>query len=145
REEDDTSAAVIDNLSLTRGRHTFKTGVEIRRVHTNPGSGADGTLTYTNRANFMANVLDSASVTATLPLKRLRKTQVFAFAQDTYQATASLTLNLGVRYSFFNVFHETQGRATPFDFATCGGLCRPGAEFSNPRTNDVDPRAGIAW
>jgi hypothetical protein len=43
------------------------------------------------------------------------------------------------------VFHETQGRAVPFDLATCGGFCSPGAEFSNPRTNDLDPRIAIAW
>ncbi len=145
REEDDTSAAIIDNLSLTRGRHTIKTGVEVRRIFMDPASSADGTLTYTSRANFAANVLDSASVTATLPLKRLRKSQVFAFLQDEYKAASNLTFNAGVRYSFFNVFHETEGRAVPFDFASCGGLCQPGAQFSNPRTKDIDPRVGVAW
>jgi hypothetical protein len=145
KEEDDTSGAVIDNLTLTRGRHTIKTGVEVRRVLTNPGSSSDGTLTYTSRANFLSNVLDSAGVTSTLPLKRLRKTQVFSFLQDEYKLSPSFTLNLGVRYSFFNVFHETEGRAIPFDFATCGGLCQPGAEFSKPRTHDIDPRVAFAW
>src|SRR5262249_57886617 len=87
----------------------------------------------------------AATVTSTLPLKRLRKTQLFAHLQDEYKLSSNLTLNFGVRYSFFNVFHEAQGRAVPFDFATCGGLCRPGAEFSTPRTNDIDPRAGVSW
>jgi hypothetical protein len=145
KEEDDTSAAFIDNLTFTRGRHTLKAGVEVRRVLTDPGSSADGTLTYTTRDNFLSNTLDSASVTSTLPLKRLRKAQVFSFLQDEYKPASNVTLNLGVRYSFFNVFHETQGRAVPFDFATCGGLCRPGAEFSTPRTTDFDPRIGLAW
>jgi hypothetical protein len=145
REEDDTSAAIIDNVTLSRGRHILKAGVEVRRVHTNPGSSADGTLTYTSRNNFLSNTLDSASVTSTLPLKRLRKTQVFSFVQDEYKVASGVTLNLGVRYSFFNVFHETQGRAVPFDFATCGGLCQPGAEFSNPRKADIDPRIALAF
>jgi hypothetical protein len=145
KEEDDTSAAIIDNFTLTYGRHTIKAGVEVRRVYMNPGSSSDGTLTYTSRANFLANVLDSASVTSTLPLKRLRKSQVFAFLQDEYKLASNLTLNLGVRYSFFNVFHETDGRARPFDFATCGGLCALGAEFSTPRTKDIDPRVAFSW
>ena len=145
KEEDDTSAAIIDNLTVTRGRHAIKAGVEVRRVLTNPGSSADGTLTYTSRNSFLSNALDSATVTSTLPLKRLRKTQVFSFLQDEYKMASTFTLNLGVRYSFFNVFHETQGRAVPFDFATCGGLCQPGAEFSSPRTHDVDPRVAFAW
>ncbi len=145
KEEDDTSAAIIDNLSLTRGRHVIRMGTEIRRVLTDPGSSADGTLTYTSRDNFAANILDSASLTATLPLKRLRKTQVFAFLQDEFKAASNLTFNIGVRYSFFNVFHEADGRAVPFDFATCGGFCKAGAEFSNPRTLDIDPRVSLAW
>ena len=78
-------------------------------------------------------------------MKRLRKTQAFGFITDEYKAASTLTLNLGLRYQFFNVFHETQGRAVPFDLATCGGFCNPGAEFSNPRTNDLDPRIAIAW
>lgn len=50
-----------------------------------------------------------------------------------------------MRYQFFNVFHEADGRAVPFDFATCGGFCKPGAEFSSPRVNDFDPRVAVAW
>ena len=92
REEDDTSAAIIDNLTFTRGRHTIKAGVEVRRVLIDPGSSADGTLTFTSRNNFLSNILDSANVTSTLPLKRLRKTQVFSFLQDEYKARFHLHL-----------------------------------------------------
>ena len=145
KEEDDTSSAIIDNLTMTRGYHTIKAGVEIRRIHTNPGSSSDGTLTYINRDNFVANLLDSASVTATLPLKRLSKTQLFSFLQDEFRVRQNLNLSLGVRYSFFNVFHEADGRAVPFDFGSCGGFCQPGAQFSSPRTHDVDPRLALAW
>jgi hypothetical protein len=145
KEEDDTSYTLLDNLSVTRGRHYVTVGVEVRRVFTNPGSSADGTLSYTTRDNFLANRLDSASVTSALPLKKLRKPQVFSFAQDEFKAATNLTLSFGLRYQYFSVFSEKDGRARPFDFATCGGLCAPGAQFSKPRTNDIDPHLGIAW
>ncbi len=145
RQEDDTSASVLDNLSFTHGRHTIRAGVEGRRVFMNPGSSGSGTLSYTNATTFLNNQLDNASITAVLPMKRLRKTQAFGFIQDEFKLAANVTLNLGLRYQFFNVFHETQGRAVPFDFATCSGLCAPGSEFSAPRTNDLDPRVAIAW
>jgi hypothetical protein len=145
KEEDDTSISFIDNLSLTRGRHYVTFGIEARRVSTNPGSSADGTLTYATRETFLLNQLDSAALTATLPLKKLRKTQTFSFAQDEYKATSNLTLTMGMRYQYFGVFSEKNGRAVPFDFATCGGLCTPGAQFSTPRTNDIDPHIGVAW
>jgi hypothetical protein len=145
RQEDDTSASFIDNFSWTHGKHTVKAGVEGRRVLMNPGSSASGTLSFANQAALLNNQLNTASVTDVLPMKRLRKTQAFAFISDDYKATPTLTLNVGLRYEFFNVFHETQGRAVPFDFVTCGGFCAPGAEFSNPRTKDFDPRLALAW
>ena len=37
---------VVDNLSWTRGRHNFKTGMEIRRVRLNQGQTANNTLTF---------------------------------------------------------------------------------------------------
>jgi len=145
REEDDTSISFIDNLSLTRGRHYITIGVEARRVFTNPGSSADGTLTYATRDTFLLNQLDSVTVTSALPLKKLRKTQMFSFAQDEYKATSNLTLTAGLRYQYFGVFSEKDGRAVPFDFAACGGLCAPGTPFSAPRKNDIDPHIGAAW
>jgi hypothetical protein len=145
REEDDTSVSFIDNFSWTHDRHFVKVGAELRRVFTDPGSSADGTLSYTNRDSFLVNQMDSASVTASLPLKQLRKTQMFSFVQDEYKATRNLTITAGLRYQYFGVFSEKYGRAVPFDFVTCGGLCQPGSEFSSPRNNDIDPHIGVAW
>src|SRR6185437_1551912 len=53
REEDDTSASLLNNISWTIGRHMFKAGVEGRRVYMGPASSATGTLTYTNPAAFL--------------------------------------------------------------------------------------------
>lgn len=145
RLEDDTSVSLIDNVSFTTGRHTLRFGAEGRRVFMNPGNSGSGTLSYTSTNNFLRNQLDSASVTAPLPMKRLRKTQAFGFVQDEFKATPNLTFNLGLRYQFFNVFGEATGRAIPFDFASCGGFCAAGAQFSTPRTNDLDPRVAFAW
>jgi hypothetical protein len=66
----------------------------------------------------------------------------FGYLQDEFRWTPNLTLNLGVRYSFFNIFHEVLGRANPFNFATCGpqGFCGVGASFGQPNFADVDPR-----
>jgi hypothetical protein len=145
RQEDDTSVTLLDNLYRTAGKHSIKVGVEGRRVFTNPGSSETGSLVFANLDAFAANQLNGAKITAALPMKRLRKTQAFGFIQDQYKATPTLTLNLGLRYQFFNVFAETDGRAVPFDFNTCGGYCAPGAQFSKPRTTDIDPRVALAW
>jgi hypothetical protein len=145
RQEDDTSMSLIDNFSFTINRHIVKTGIEVRRVQMNPGSSATGTLAYTDPVTFAANQLNTAAVTAALPMKRLRKVQVFGFIMDEFKASRTFTVTASLRYQFFNVFHETEGRAIPFDLETCGGFCQPGAQFSTPRTNDFDPRLALAW
>src|SRR5262249_2550022 len=72
KEEDGTLFSVIDTLSRTHDGHFIATGGEARRVFRDPGPSPDGTLPYASRDNFLANQLDSASLTATLPLKKLR-------------------------------------------------------------------------
>jgi carboxypeptidase family protein/TonB-dependent receptor-like protein len=140
-----TTFSYVDDMTWVKARHIVKFGVEIRRINMNQGNSASGTLTYLSLANFLADNTDSATYTSLLPLKRLRKTQFYGYIEDQYKLTPNLTINAGLRYSFFNVFHEVDNRAIPFDFATCGGYCPRGSLFTYPRHADFDPRLGIAW
>lgn len=144
----------IDNVTWVRGAHTMKFGGEVRRIQLNQGNTASGAVSYSATKTlpsatqaFAANQVSSASYAAELPVNGLRKTAVFAFAQDEWRLRPNLTLNLGVRYSFYNRFSEVLGRAIPFDFGTCGpaGFCGAGAEFSRPNMLDIDPRVSFAW
>jgi TonB dependent receptor len=91
--------------------------------------------------------VNSASFGSALPINGLRKTQIYAFVQDEFRWTPNFSLNLGLRYSFFNRFHDVLNRAVPFDFATCGrqGFCGVGASFGRLNFRDFDPRSAIAW
>ena len=82
-----------------------------------------------------------------MPVNELRKNDYFVYAQDEYKWRPNLTLNLGVRYTIFDLFDEANGMANPFDFATCGpqGFCGVGASFGQQNYGDVDPRVGFAW
>lgn len=135
----------IDNLTKIRGRHVIKAGAEVRRIQLNQGSTANGTVSYASAAAFLANQVNTATLTDALPINGLRKTMYFGYLQDEFKWRPTLTLNLGARYSFFNIFHEVQGRANPFDFATCGGFCGVGASFGQPNYADIDPRVAFAW
>jgi len=141
------SFAGIDDATWVKGRHVMKAGVEIRRIQMNQGSSTFGTITFNTLANFAADVADQAKLTGTLPVNGLRKTQYFGYFQDEFKWHSNFTLNLGARYSFFNIFHEVQGRGNPFDFATCGpqGYCGVGAGFGQPNYHDIDPRIAFAW
>jgi hypothetical protein len=137
----------IDNLTWIHGRHTFKFGAEVRRIQVNQESGVHGKITFSTVEDLAANLVNKASLSGALPVNHLRKNDYVGYAQDEYKWTPRLTLNLGVRYTIFDLFHEENGLASPFDFATCGpqGFCGVGASFGNQNYGDVDPRVGFAW
>ena len=137
----------IDNLTWIHGRHTFKFGAEVRRIQVNQESGYHGTITFSTVEDLAANLVNKAKLSGALPVNHLRKNDYVGYAQDEFKWTPRLTLNLGVRYTIFDLFHEENGLASPFDFATCGpqGFCGVGASFGNQNYGDVDPRVGFAW
>jgi len=141
------SFSEIDNLTWVKGRHTIKAGLEIRRIQLNQGNTEAGTVSFASTASFEANQVSTATLNGALPINGLRKTGFYGYVQDEFKLLPNCTFNLGVRYSFFNLFHEVEGRANPFDFATCGaqGFCGMGASFGRPDYSDIDPRIGLAW
>ena len=139
------SLDLTDDVAWATPKHEFKFGFETRWILLNQGTSQSGSMAYNSLGSFLRNQLGSASYTALLPLKRQRKTQYWGYVQDEWKAAFNLTITAGVRYNFFNVFHEVDHRAIPFDFATCGGFCSPDASFSKPRYGDIDPRLAIAW
>jgi hypothetical protein len=137
----------LDNLTWIHGRHTFKFGAEIRRVQLNQSSEDHGKVTFSSVEDLAANLVSRASLSGALPVNHLRKNDYFGYAQDEYRWRPNLTLNLGLRYTIFDLFHEENGLANPFDFATCGpeGFCGIGASFGQQNYGDIDPRVGFAW
>ncbi len=137
----------LDNLTWAHGRHTVKAGVEFRSIQMNQHYGEHGTLTFSTVENLASNSIKKAKLTGALPVNDLRKNDYFAYAQDEYKWRPNLVLNLGVRYSIFDLFHEAHGKADPFDFATCGaqGFCGVGASFGQQNYGDIDPRIAFAW
>ena len=137
----------IDDLTWTHGRHTLKAGVEFRPIQVNQEYGQHGTLTFSTIENLAANNLAKAKLTGALPVNGLRKNDYFMYAQDEYKWSPSLTLNLGLRYTIFDLFREAHGLANPFDFDACGpaGFCGVGASFGRQNYGDIDPRVAFSW
>ena len=137
----------LDDVTWVKGRNVIKAGAEVRRIQMNQGGGAYGTVSYNSLASFAANGSYKASITGEYPVNGLRKTDVYGYVQDEYKWRPNLTLNLGLRYTYFGIFHEALGRGNPFDFATCGpqGYCGVGASFGPSNYDDVDPRVSFAW
>jgi hypothetical protein len=137
----------IDNLTWLHGRQTFKAGAEIRRIQLNQHYGEHGTVTFSSLEKLAANQVAKASLSGALPINDLRKYDILGYIQDEFKVRPNFALNLGARYTVFQLFHEAHGKANPFDFDTCGpqGFCGVGASFGRQNYGDFDPRVGLVW
>jgi hypothetical protein len=142
-----TSWNYVDNLSIMRGRHTWKMGVEIRRIWLNNSAHARPVtiLTYTSNANFMNDVADQITMNEALGTGGMRRTFWMGFAQDEIKLRPNLTANLGLRYEFYSVMHEVLGRFRIVDPVRCAGFCPPGTPYYYPDRNNFAPRVSLAW
>jgi hypothetical protein len=164
----DTQGQIEDNLIITHGRHSIKTGFEYVRERQNyiyPGNnGALGslnisTLTGSGLADFwMGNVggqsnRDTGGATT---LDQLRGNVYAAYVQDNWRVSSTLTLNLGLRFEDHTPFSEVHNRLVNFGLFT-GTIFTPNgidgtAKFGNPALynnylgiGDWQPRVGFAW
>jgi hypothetical protein len=137
----------IDNVTWAIGPHTLKAGFEVRYIQMNQEYGEHGKLTFSTVEDLAANSVKKASLTGALPVNGLRKTDYSEYLQDEFKWKQNLNLNLGLRYTVFQLFNEAHGLANPFDFETCGpqGFCGIGASFGHQNYGDIDPRVAFVW
>ncbi len=140
-----TSYSMKDDFTWTRGAHTIQAGVEIKDIHYNYSQASENAMIWSSLGNFEANKLDQLNLIGGVPTHGLDKWMYFGYLQDAWKIKPTFTLNVGLRYEFFNRFHEIYGRDLPFDLNTCGGFCPVGGGFSYPVTDNLEPRVSFAW
>jgi len=123
-----TTFGVVDNLTWVRGRNTFKTGMEIRRVRLNQGLTAGNTLSFQDNSSSLNTGFESAnlygiSYTSTWCCHKLRRTFYMPYFQDEWKVTPTFTANLGIRWEYYGVAHEADNRTTVFDVSQFHGVC----------------------
>jgi hypothetical protein len=115
---------VNDTLTLQRGDHLFKTGVDVlyNRLEIDFPGALAGSYTFSSLANFRNGVFTQFQQAFGNPLQAQDNPNLALFAQDEWRASDTLTLSAGLRY-------DVQGIADPV------------------RTdwNNVSPRVGLAW
>jgi hypothetical protein len=164
-----TTYGVIDNLTWMHGRHTFKTGMEIRRVRLNQGKTADNNLYFADNSGaadtgFVNASLYQIAFTAPWCCHKYRRTYYMPYFQDEWKVTPTLTLNLGLRWEYYGVAHEADNRTTVFDLNQFHGVCLGSGSTNgpfpapintppcpknpalyNPDYRNFDPRISFAW
>lgn len=169
--------------TLTRGNLTLRSGVDWRvvRVDVDNPSGRLTTYTFTGYvgagsllgtspaqttaiATSAQTVLFGLSNTVPTSLRKYKFAQQEYFAQADWRVSRQVTLNLGLRYSYFSPFSETQGilsnlyavdasgnpipNVSPFVNGRAANRLFPVSDdlpFHKADTNNFQPRLGIAW
>ena len=157
-----TTLSFVDDLTITHGRHTFKTGVEYRRVRLNQGITADNTITFTDNVSLIDNQITNLLYRSTWWPHHLRHTFVMPYLEDQWKVTPTLTLNLGLRWDYYSVANDALNQTTVFDLQNFGGVCigpgstnpfrpfepagcPPNPSLYLPNYKNWDPRVGVAW
>ena len=141
--EDGRTFSVLNDLGIVRGRHNVKMGGEARRIYVDVGEGQTTSLSFSSRPNFQANRLESFSI-VDFPVVQGQRWWYFGYIQDDIKFRPNLTINAGLRYEYYSVVEEKDGRAKVWRVA-CGGFCPPGTPWYDADKNNFAPRVGFAW
>jgi hypothetical protein len=107
---------LVDNLTKTASKHTFKFGIHVRRedLKRYADSNSRGALTFNTFAQFAAGQIQTASTRSGSTLAYWRRTPFDLFAQDQFKVNENLTINYGIRYEFPSALTNRQDRAANF-------------------------------
>ncbi len=142
---------VVDNLSVQKGSHSLKVGIDFRRLSpiTSPNM-------YSQQALFFNVPSAQNGQTFFALVTSQRKTELLfhnlgVFAQDTWRIVPRLTLTYGLRWDTDFTPSSNSGPSLPAvtgfnlnDFSTLA-LAPAGTSPFNTTYENVAPRIGLAW
>jgi len=160
-----TTFGGIDNLTWVHGRHSFKAGMEIRRIWLNQGQTSNNNLTFSDDYSVSQGALSNISYIAPWCCHRLRRTFYMPYFQDEWKVTPTFTFTAGIRWDDYGVANEATNRTTVFDLNQFHGVClgsgsynvapNPGPintppcprnpDLYNANYRNFDPRIALAW
>ena len=147
----------VDNLSIVRGKHNLKVGINVIRELFSQNTDFGGIPSFSFTGLYSGNGLtdlllgDPQNATASVgdSSQSLMSTFTAGFVQDNWRVTPSLTLNLGIRYEYAQTPHDRTSKTGWFDAGTQQveysrtGAVRNG--IVDPDWNNFAPRVGFAY
>jgi Carboxypeptidase regulatory-like domain/TonB dependent receptor-like, beta-barrel len=138
------SLSFSDALTWTRGAHTVKFGGEYRRIQSDFQFLASTEITYNSINDFIDNIMAADAVNLESPILKPQQWYGIGFVQDSWRASDRLTLELGLRYDFYSVVKEAEGRSRPF-FIEENAFGPDGSDSYDADKNNFSPRLSAAY
>ncbi len=164
---------IQNDLTIIRGKHSFKTGFEYRAYYQNVrGKSGTGTFNFNAAqtqqpgfatqtghafASFLLGAVESTNRGIQLANPGFRLNYPGFYFSDDWKVSQKLTLNLGLRWEIIGGFSEWAGRITNIDPALANDAAggRAGAlifaedkglkSFQSTNYKQVSPRIGFAY
>lgn len=148
-----------DILTKILNRHTIKIGGELTRLYylntqtyaARPGFGFFNIWDFLNDApQSESGTFDPHTGIPTAARQDNRENIWGAFVQDDWKMTPTLTLNMGLRYSYFGPLTSKEDNLYAVHFGTGSSLLtgmtvRKGSSQWNPQKLNFGPQFGFAW
>lgn len=157
-----TTLEFRDILTLDRGRHAIRMGVEVRRITKDLAVGPPqaGSFAFNSIGDFIADrpfrqtltVQPETGEPANFP-RYFTQYETGAFVQDQWTVSDRVSISLGLRHDYFGTVSERDGRLSSV-------ILGPGATFEeqlrnaaigrvdrlyDPQRLNFSPRVGLAW
>jgi len=158
---------IKNDTNWTRGSHNLKFGVDVQWIQSFNWNARNlaGVFTFSGRytrspvnnaggssvADFLLGEVDSSTISTN---SRLDERAILAagYFQDDWKVTPRLTLNLGLRYSFFRPFQAVFRQLANVDLWTNPqspqivlSSGESASKFWGTRSNNFQPRLGLAY
>jgi outer membrane receptor protein involved in Fe transport len=138
-------ASVEQIVTTQRGRHLLKLGGIWARSTTGRANIEQPIFTYSSVDDFLANIPSAVRLTFGVAPFEIRFSQWGGFVQDDIRLTSRLIASLGLRYDYFTVPEERDGRFFNRDAPTGFGPLRSADSIYQGDSNGFAPRISVAW
>ena len=149
------SLSGIDNLSVLKGNHSMKFGVEFRPITLYNDQLGGTTYSFANPTAFLNNqpssIAFNGDLSALSPFTglsgnaKLQQTYYIGFAQDDWRIRPNFTMNYGLRYEYYGVLSEARNKNVVFDMLSGNIIPRSAADWYGSSRKNFAPRLGFTW
>jgi hypothetical protein len=141
-----------DQVTFTRGRHSFDFGVCFQRIQASDNLIQDqyGQISFTSLQTFLQGKVSTYTFAPSFTPMSWRSSEGAFYAEDAIKLKPSIELRIGFRGEFTNGWNEAHGRASNYAFDSNGVIVTQPVVGNSPFTVNKAkflpaPRVAIAW